>query len=287
MDVLKLGFADTFEGAKTFFTDVFSKKYFVVRDDENPDYLIFGDKNFGNSNERFNDKNVVKIFFTGENERPWDYHCHFSMAFDHIDDNRNFRFPHYVIYEYDHHILGRHKRTKDDVIPEKFCSFIQKNPNAPKRNFYFEQLSRYKRVDAAGPLFNNMEDGWRPDSVTGKVDFMSEYKFNLCFENATYPGYLTERLFEALCAKTIPIYWGSATAAMEFNPKAFLSWHEYQDDQAFVNAIIELDRNPDKYMEMYLQPMFNNGDRKNKYFDVYRILDWFERNVYRGQINGQ
>jgi hypothetical protein len=284
MKTLKLGFADTFESAKPFFEDLFRKRYTVIRDDENPDYLIFGDRNFGNSNEKFNDKNVIKIFFTGENERPWNYNNHFSMAFDHIDDNQNIRFPHYVIYEHDHHIIGRHGRTEKDIISEKFCTFIQRNANVPKRNWYFEQLSKYKKIDSAGSLFNNMPGNWRPgpSDVTGKVDFMSDYKFNLCFENASYPGYLTERLFEALCAKTVPIYWGSPTAAIDFNPKSFLSWHDYQDDQSFINAIIELDKNPEKYMEMYMQPMFNNGESRNKYFDSDRILNWFDRNVYKG-----
>jgi alpha(1,3/1,4) fucosyltransferase len=111
---------------------------------------------------------------------------------------------------------------------------------------------------------------------------MSKFKFNLCFENASYPGYCTERLYEALCAKTIPIYWGSGTAALDFNPKAFLSWHDYRNDEAFINAIIELDQDEEKYMDMYLQPMFPNGGATSKYFHSEYILDWFDKNVYKG-----
>ena len=164
---------------------------------------------------------------------------------------------------------------------KKFCSFIQKNPNAEKRNWYFHELSKYKHVTAAGPLFNNT-DGKFPDGVVGKVDYMCDFKFALVFENSTHPGYLTERLFEALCSKTIPIYWGSGTAAIDFNPKAFLNWHDYRNDDAFIKAIIELDNDPVKYMEMYMQPMFNNGEKKNKYFDENYILDWWSQNVYKG-----
>lgn len=284
MNTLKLGFADTFKTTETFFTELLSQRYSVIRDDQNPDYLIFGDRNFGNSNERFNGQNVIKIFFTGENERPWDYYAHYALSFDHLDNGKQMRFPHYVLYEYDHNIMLRHKRTDTDDIDSKgFCSFVQKNPNAEKRNWYFHELSKYKPVTAAGPLFNNT-NGVMPDGVVGKVDLMCDYKFALVFENATHPGYLTERLYEALCAKTIPIYWGSATAAIDFNPKAFLSWHEYQDDAAFISAILELDNDKDKYMEMYMQPMFY--DRKpNKYFNTERILDWFDRNVYKGVLN--
>lgn len=287
--ILKIGFTDTFDGTKTFFTHLFEKRYTVIRDDVNPDYLIFGDRNFGGHNTTFNNKNCIKIFFTGENERPWDYHCHFAMCFEHLENEKCIRFPHYVIYEFDHHILGRHIRKSDDseeIRDKDFCSFIQKNPNAEKRNWYFHELSKYKQVVAAGPLFNNT-GGVTPVGVTGKVDCMSKFKFNLCFENSAYPGYLTERLYEALCAKTIPIYWGSGTAGLDFNPKAFLNWHDYRNDEEFIKAIIELDQNEEKYMEMYMQPMFNNNEKKNKYFYDEYILDWFDKNVYKGVINGQ
>jgi hypothetical protein len=71
MDKLRLGFADTFDGAKEYFTHILSKRYEVVRDDVRPDYLIFGDRNFGETNVRY--ENCVRIFYTGENQRPSDY----------------------------------------------------------------------------------------------------------------------------------------------------------------------------------------------------------------------
>jgi hypothetical protein len=280
MNILKLGFTDTFSGAIQFFTDILSQRYEIVRDDVSPDYLIFSDRNFGNNNVNY--KDCIKIFYTGENQRPSDYQCNYALSFDHTDDDRHFRFPLYVIYEYDHHILkNRAERKLSDIADKKFCSFVVKNPGCDRRNAYYHTLnSQYKQVDSAGPLFNNM-NGWRPDSVVSKVEFMSKYKFNLCFENSSYPGYCTEKLFEASCATTIPIYWGSPTAALDFNPKAFLNWHDYNDDQEFINAIIRLDNDPEAYAEMYMQPMFLDN-KPNRYFDTNRFLDWFDRNVYKG-----
>jgi hypothetical protein len=34
------------------------------------------------------------------------------------------------------------------------------------------------------------------------------YTFTLTFENTDYPGYVTEKLFHALSAGSIPLYWG-------------------------------------------------------------------------------
>lgn len=45
-------------------------------------------------------------------------------------------------------------------------------------------------------------------SPADKIETLRSYKFNLCFENVSYPGYITEKIFDALIAETIPVYWG-------------------------------------------------------------------------------
>lgn len=290
MDVLKLGFTDTIEPIANFFITVLSQRYQVIRDDANPDYLIFGDRNFGNNNVNY--KKCIKIFYTGENQRYWDYFCDHAITFDHFDDHKHYRLPLYVIYDFENKRKGiansddYNREFHDLNEPRKFCSFVVQNPSCQKRNNFFQLLSQYKKVDAAGPLFNNvgyvLERGDR--SVEAKLEFINKYKFNMCFENASYPGYATEKLFEAFCGKTIPIYWGSPTIEVDFNPKAFLNWHDYQDDNEFLKRIIELDNDNDEYVEMYLQPMFRDYE-KNKFFDQDRFLNWFHHNVYKGVLN--
>ena len=50
MRKLRLGFADTFSTAISFFTHALSKRFNVIRDDVNPDYLIYSEKhNVGDS----------------------------------------------------------------------------------------------------------------------------------------------------------------------------------------------------------------------------------------------
>lgn len=296
MNKLVIGFTDTFGGVENFFAKILSEKYEVVRNDENPDYLIFGDRNFGQNNLTYDSNRCIKIFYTGENARPWEYKCHYSISFDHDDfDNRNYRLPLYVIYDYDNHHrsvpvpnTSTISRSPSDLNEKKgFCSFVVKNGGCQKRNDWFNKLNQYKHVASGGPLFNNIgyvlsrgEDG-----IAEKIKFLNSYKFNLCFENSSYPGYTTEKLYEALCAKTVPIYWGSPTVEVDFNPKAFLNWHDYQDDEAFFEAIKEIDENPDLYESMYLEPMFQNYQKVNKFFDKDRFLNWFEKNVYKDVLN--
>jgi alpha(1,3/1,4) fucosyltransferase len=294
--ILKLGFTDTFGAISNFFVNILSEDFEIVRDDVNPDYLIFGDKNFGNQNVNFNEKKCIKIFYTGENERPWNYACHYAITFDHIDDDRHYRLPLYVIYDYDNQYrnvvnsktVNREPSDLNKKFSDKFCSFVVKNGACEKRNYFFQSLSEYKKVDSGGPLFNNI--GYiiprGEESVAAKMKFLNDYKFNLCFENSSYPGYATEKLYEAYMGGTVPIYWGSTTIECDFNPKAFLNWHDYHDDLAFFDAIIEMDQKPELYEQMYLEPLFNNWKEPyNKYMDMDRFRNWFKKNVYKGEIN--
>jgi len=289
MKKLRLGFTDTIEPFAEFFIETLGREYEIERDDQNPDYLIFGDRNFGENNVNYNTKNCIKILYTGENQRPWDYQCHYAITFDHFDTSNHYRLPLYVIYDFDNTRRGSprisNRLTNSSPTKRGFCSFVVKNGGCEMRNQFFHKLCGYKKVDSAGPLFNNTGitlNHVGHDAIWTKMEFISKYKFNMCFENASHPGYATEKLYEALVGGTVPIYWGSPTIALDFNPKAFLNWHDYQDDDLFIEAIQQIDSDDQLYIDMLNQPMLAES---NKVFDMDRFRRWFSKNVYRGVIN--
>jgi hypothetical protein len=296
MKKLRLGFTDTIEPFAEFFIETLGREYEVERDDANPDYLIFGDRNFGNNNVNYNNKNCVKILYTGENQRPWDYSCHHAITFDHYDSAHHYRLPLYVIFDWHNRKKGianwdaRWLKRNDDhtyafpganIMTRQFCSFVVKNGGCEMRNNFFHRLCQYKMVASGGPLFNNIGYVLESGALAchTKLEFLAKYRFNLCFENASHPGYCTEKLYEALIGDTVPIYWGSPTAALDFNPKAFLSWHDYQDDEKFIDAIIALDSRQDWINDMINEPMLSPY---NKAVDLERLVHWFSKNVYSG-----
>lgn len=285
---IRLGFTDTNNQIANFFVAVLSQRFEVSIDNENPDYLIFGDRNFGENNLKYDPNKVTKIFYTGENQRPWDYQAHYAISFDHVENEKLYRLPLYVIYDFNNLLqripsFATYRRHEDDLLDkEKFCSFVVRNPNCERRNQFFHKLSTYKQVDSGGPLFNNIGRvlDYGDAAMKAKLDWLTNYKFNICFENSSYPGYVTEKLYEAYMGGTIPIYWGSATVEVDFNPRAFLNWYDYGSDEALMKAVIELDQDKDRYREMYMQPLFSN--HCNRFMDLDRLAAWFEQNVYKG-----
>ena len=288
MKTLRLGFADTFTTAVNFFTHALSKRFNLICDLENPDYLIYGEGVYGQSHHSFS--NVTKIFYTGENVRPRWGECQFAMTFDHENSARHYRLPLYVIdmwgavieewtNQYTN-IEGNSHDYERDYDTRKFCSFVVSNPNQEIRNKAFHFINEYKKVYSAGPHLNNMSSVLPRDKLQYKLHFMDDFRFNICFENGSYPGYVTEKLLNALQVKTMPIYWGSATVNRDFNPKAFINSSDHGDFNKLVDYIKHLDSPAGKkeYLDMIEQPAFKNNI-PNEFTDMNNLCDWWERFV--------
>lgn len=286
--VIKIGFTDYFNPVDEFFTDILSQDFEVVRDDREPNYLFYCDENFGQNNLTYDPSKTVKIFYTGENRRPWNYSAHFAITFDHIDEPQFFRLPLYSLENWvnrkklgwmDVRMFERTMRAKDK---EGFCSFVVRNPGCQARNDLFNTLSSYRKVDAGGPLFNNVggpidQSGF--DSHITKTNFLKKRKFHIAYENGSYPGYVTEKLLHGFLGETVPIYWGSPTVEVDFNPSAFINRHDFQTTDEMVQYIKFVDNNDEIYDRIMSQPILNN---RNKYLDLNRLRFWFRQVVYRG-----
>lgn len=288
---LILGFSDTFGTAVNFFTDVLGQYYEVIRDDQNPEYLIFGDSNFGENHYKFTGR-CIKIFYTGENVRPNYFTYDHAITFDHENSPKHYRLPLYVpemkMYTYEkwtnnwlHLINKKIDLEKEYDMKKDFCSFVQSNPNQEMRNQFFYFLNERKRVDSAGPHLNNMGYVLPRQGVEHKIDFLKTRKFNIAFENGSYPGYVTEKILNAFYANTIPIYWGSPTVKVDFNTKAFINCHDHKNFEEIWDRIRELDSSKNKYLDMLSQPAFENNI-PNKYCNLKSLIDWFDTFVYKG-----
>jgi hypothetical protein len=284
MKKLKLGFTDTHDHLAQFFSSVLANRFDVEIDNENPDYLIFGDENFGTNNKKFSKSDCVKIFYTGENRRPENYDCHYAITFDHNFSNWHYRLPLNVIYMwsldmihqsgYDYyHILGEHEPKEKTG----FCSFVVSNGNCKERNDFFQLLNQYKPVDSGGKLFNNIDANL--DGEVSKIDFLSSRKFNIAFESGSYPGYVTEKILHAFYAKTVPIYWGSPTVAADWNPEAFINAHNFDSQQELLDHVMMIDQDDDLYNSIVTAPPLAAGIPKD-YMLLNNFLNWFDATVY-------
>jgi hypothetical protein len=77
---------------------------------------------------------------------------------------------------------------------------------------------------------NNMpgiDDLYKGDKWEIKKQFLSPYKFTIAFENDIFPGYQTEKLYDAMMMNSIPVYCGDPFIAEIFNTKSFINALDY------------------------------------------------------------
>lgn len=273
-----------FDFEDNWITNALRKRYNIQFVDQ-PDFLFYGPHDL-----TFLDyDNCVKIWVSGEPASPNFNECDYALGFDHIQfgdryiraaagdcmgigisSENDYR-------DFDESIQLR-KPITEDFFNRKFCNFIYSNPTngdgALSRVEFCKRLMKYKHVDCPGRVLNNMQNAIVPRYVStgmdgfadvptgdawilGKLDFISQYKFTIAFENVFMDGYTTEKLLHPLQAYSIPIYWGNPSVVKDFNPKAFINCNDYDNDfDKVIQRVIELDNDKEQYLAMLRESPF-------------------------------
>lgn len=272
---LKIWFADfwpKFDPYNNFFTVLLKQNgiRFVI-DQNDPDVLFYSV--FGNSHINYK---CSKIRYTGENKRPeWnDPQTVLNIGFDYTDEHEYFRLPLWFLYiiwkddEDSKRIIDPMPLSLDWLDPQnkkndnrdKFCCIVVGNGYCSARNQLFYELSKYKKVDSLGNWNNNV--GKRiGETVIDKLEAMKEYKYTLCCENSSYPGYVTEKLLHAKMAGCIPIYWGDPLIKEDVNPKCFINVNDFDSVEKLIQHIDDIESG--KIQETYSQEPFFTQDQIN------------------------
>ena len=64
------------------------------------------------------------------------------------------------------------------------------------------------------------------------VDILQNYSFALIIENCDAEGYVSEKLYDALMAGCIPLYYGSPSKILDLPPEAYIDIRQYEDGEA-------------------------------------------------------
>jgi hypothetical protein len=162
-------------------------------------------------------------------------------------------------------------------IKKEFCAMVVSQANSQKRIDFFHKLSKYKNVHSGGKLLNNVGG-----PVKNKIQFISDFKFTFAFENSSFPGYVTEKIYEPMFVDSIPIYWGSPLVHLDFNTKSFVNHHDFKNDDEVIDRIIELDNDKYKMADLLNESWFTNN-QLNQYCNRETLRLFFE-NIFNNQI---
>lgn len=216
----------------------------------------------------------VKVFYTGENVHlpQWrkysdflldDSSCDLALGFDHFEDPRYMRFPNWL-KRFDPVLDTQSVAVKCDQLryPNKFdpnrshfASLIARVDVLGIRKEMHDALSSIGRIDCPSQVLHN-DDSLAIQYNDNKLDYLRNYVFNICPENSNSYGYVTEKIFEAVCAGCIPIYWGSYNSPEPrvLNHDAIVFWDRQENGGKAVQIARDLWTNPQKLQDFIMQP---------------------------------
>ena len=221
-------------------------------------------------------KAKIKIFYTEEcvskkaKDKIWrEYsdncikHVDLSLCFDRLDENKykNYvRFPIWINYNFGN-ILERDytkdkiKETIDNINnakskKNKFASLVASH-DAPKiRTEIFNKINKIGEVKCAGKLLHN-DDTLKNEFNNNKIEYLRDFKFNICPENTISDGYITEKLFDSFKAGCIPIYSGDENIELDLiNKNALLFYRACEDNSELLKEVERLNKD-DKLFDAF------------------------------------
>lgn len=137
---------------------------------------------------------------------------------------------------------------------KKFCLFVSKNNLNINKNSIIKMLHTIDKVDFIH-IYDDilLDKSCYNDETLLKI--FNQYKFIVCFENSKTDGYITEKIFNAFLAKTIPIYDGAPNITSFIDPNSFVAF----DERLIINICL-LNNNEFKYNEMICSKKIVDAD---------------------------
>jgi len=266
---LSLNFIDTPFQVENYFVRLLEKKYELVREDT-PEFLIF--THIGHRHRLYN---CIKIYYSQEIYPPDWGQCDYTIHSCWFPGARALHLPIFAFGRSPAPLEG--PRGGDHPTRRRFCVFLAGYDDRSVRNRrqFLKALGRYRKVDSFGKALNNTgikaEDGYYP-----KIHLLSGYKFHIAFENKERPGWCTEKLYDALAAGTVPIYWGDPRVEDYFNPQAFINARNFRSWDSLAEYIAHVDQNDDLYGKYLAAHPFPSREPP-PVFREERVLAFFEK----------
>lgn len=179
----------------------------------------------------------------------------------------------YYFPNFDDLITNRPKlKTRENLIAMFFSYLGEKSG----RNTYVEELVKHIDVHSYGRFLRNRP---LPDDngAETKLRVISDYKFNLAYENSIEKDYLTEKFFDPLQVGCVPVYMGAPNAD-DFAPgnHCFVNAADFSGPKELAEFLLELNEDDEAYNAYHA---WRKQPCREKYQEYYRIqnIPPFER----------
>lgn len=283
-------------------------------------YEPFGGKNGVKTIRKKKNSKVLSVFFTGECvhssvilsgekvtvhshdicEKPYSDNCldyvDISLGFDYIQSDNYIRYPLWLSYYFPP------TKNKDDICKKveefnnqsfqktKFCTLIASHDRTGTRTKLYQPITTIGQINCPGKFMHN-DDSLDNEFIhneynNDKYEYLKQFKFNLCPENDSYLGYVTEKIFDAFWADCIPIYHGGKghVEPEVINPDSFIYMNPENPHDA-IERINELHTNENAYNAFKKHKKLKDSAVDYIFDTMSTVYDKFEKVILEKNIH--
>ena len=92
-------------------------------------------------------------------------------------------------------------------------------------------------------------------------------KFTIAYENTIYPGYITEKPYQAWFSSSIPLYNTEKSSLQDINKKAIIYAGDFASEDDLVEYIKKVDNDDELYCKIWNEKLI---DDPTKNYDVLK-----------------
>ena len=231
------------------------------------------------------------VFFSGENisslKKYRDYRSYLddlpslALGFDYDNKENYKRFPLWLLYLFPASFVANASVTdiqkrleqmeQQSFLPKtKFAAMVASHAGycstrkidgdsfMVSRTLITQQIEYINPVHCPGKLLHN-DESLLEKFKDNKKEYLKQFQFNICSENSSSPGYVTEKLFESFEAGAIPIYWGDENPEPHIlNHERILFWRNSADNSEVIDRVKNLYLSKTERQKFFTIPIFKN-----------------------------
>ena len=213
--------------------------------------------------------NKINIYICVENCYVYKFYEHYNKYGNYGNENIDIYFYNHIdklvvtekyisipiIYTQINYFINNYNNIMpSEITPfnkKKFCLFVSNNKlNTDVKNKIKAFLEGIDKCDTLDLYKNEIKNESCYHSIKF-LNILNKYKFVFVCENSIGDGYITEKIFNCLFAKTIPIYYGSKKINYFINKNCFINMNNINESDnnldTLKNEIIKMNNNENKF----------------------------------------
>lgn len=243
---------------------------------------------YGPKSKIIESKSKIKIFRTCESNThifrsEYKDNCleyvNLSLGMNHIKHENYIRIPLWIYY------FACINLNKDNIYKKvieinetkytktKFASLIATWGGANNlRATMYNHISKIDKIYCPSKFLHN-DDSLKNEFNDNKLEYLKQFKFNICPENVIEDGYITEKLFDAFNSGCIPIWNGDRNIEPNIiNKNSILYWEKDSDNKELFKEIEKLHKDETYYNNFISQPRLIKDNATDYIYNQIKLL---------------